>query len=339
MMLTALRRSLILSAAIVSSASAQIVGPNADSIPKDSWVGIYFYHYDQAAKAAHLTPLREARLRTGEREVRIWTQVEIGVPKHLYRFMERNGRVRGEEIEYWGIDRLHPSPGERPGESFDDLMMDSQRGRCGNFATSSEMATCRVRFRREPTWSATLRDAASLGLWTLPDPSTLPPDHMMGLDGWTMVVELRDGARYRTYRYHDPWSHKQWPSAAQAWDIAQKLSGIDSLALPPDVWKTYRGLTTGHYRSAFRSCDGAEWDFYDDLRSLAKRSPASDRVKLAPLADSTARDSTLYEVELLGELTPEWLARKWESKYPRVLQVIELRGARPATSPSRCSTR
>jgi hypothetical protein len=235
MFLTALRRSLILSAAIAATSSAQIVGANADSIPNDSWVSIYFDHFDLAAKSAHLTPLREARLRDGEREVRIWTQVEIGVPKHLYRFMERNGRVRGERIEYWGVDRLHSLPGEAPAEPWHDLMMDGQRGHCGDFATASGMATCRVRFRREPGWGAVLRDADSHGLWTLPDPSVLPADHVMILDGWTMVVELRDGARYRTYRYNNPESHTKWPSAAQAREIARTLSGVDSLALPPDV--------------------------------------------------------------------------------------------------------
>jgi hypothetical protein len=159
----------------------------------------------------------------------------------------------------------------------------------------------------------------------------------MILDGWTMVVELRDGARYRTYRYNNPESHTKWPSAAQAGEIARTLGGIDSLAFPPDVWKTYRGITTGRYQSVVQSCDGAEWEFHDALRSLVKRTPPSVWSSVPSLADSTARDSTLYEVEVLGELTPEWLARKWESKYPRVLQVIELRGVRPATSPSGCS--
>ena len=267
MLLTALRRSFILFAASASTASAEIIGPNADSIPKDSWVGIYFNHFDLAAKAARLPLLRETPLRSGEREVRIWTQVEIGAPKHLYRFTERNGRVSGDQIEYWGV---HSSTGERPAEPWDDLMMDSQRGRCAGSATSSEMATCRVRFKREPGWNAVLRDAGAHGLWTLPDPSALPPDHVVVLDGWTMVVELRDGERYRTYRYNNPESHTKWPSAAQAGEIARTLSGIDSLALPPDVWKTYRGITTGRYQSAFRSCDGAEWEFHDDLRSLVE---------------------------------------------------------------------
>ncbi len=325
-----LRCALALSIATATAASAQIVGANADSIPRH-WVDGYFPHFDQAATTARLTPLREMHLRAGEREVRIWTQIEIGVPKHLYRFTERDGHVRGERIEYWSIDR-HSFPDERPGETMHDLMLYSQKGRCDGFTTSAEMAICRVRFRREPPWGVVLRDAASHGLWTLPDPSVLPSDSLMMLDGWTMIVELRDGPRYRTYQYNNPDAHTKWPSASQANEIAHALSGIDSLTHLPDVWRIYRGVTTGRYRSAFRSCDGAEWEFYDELRSLTKRTPAGVWSNVPALADSIARDSTLYEVEVLGELTPEWLARRLESKFPRALQVMELRAVRSSPS-------
>ena len=73
-----------------------------------------------------------------------------------------------------------------------------------------------------------------------------------------------------------------------------------------------------------------------DLRSLIEHAPANVRASAPTLADSTVRDSSLYEVEVLGELTPEWLARRWESKFPRVLQVMELRAVRP--SPTRACT-
>jgi hypothetical protein len=337
--LSALGRSFILAAMTAATASAQIVGANADSIPSASWVRIYFDDFDGAARAAHLEPLRDTRLRSGEREIRIWTQVEIGVPKHLYRFTERNGRVRGERIEYWSVGPLDSSLGERPGETMHDLMIYGQRGRCGGFATASKTAICRVRFRREPPWDAVLHAAESHDLWALPDPSTLPSDSVMVLDGWTMVVELRDGPRYRTYRYNNPESHAKWPSAARAREVARTLSGIDSLAVQPDAWRTYRGITTGRYSSAFRSCDGDEWEFHDELRSLAKRTPPNVWSGVPSLADSTSNDGALYEVEVLGELSPDWLARRWESKYPRVLQVFELRAIRPAASPSRCGAR
>jgi len=79
--------------------------------------------------------------------------------------------------------------------------------------------------------------------------------------------------------------------------------------------KTYRGITTGVYLSEFVDCaSGARWEFHNELRSLAEGS----KVPFQPASDSTAR----YVVEVVGELTPEWLARRWNSKYTRVLQIF-----------------
>jgi hypothetical protein len=321
---------------IATSASpAQIVGANADSIPNDSWVGIYFRSFDRGARAAGLAPLRETTLRAGEREVRLWTGTGLAAKKELYRWTERNGRVLGELIYYWSVTPVFPI--EKPGETTHDLLLHMYGSSCERVVTTSEMASCRPRFRREPPWARVLRQAESLGLWMIPDPSTLPSDRLIGIDGWSMVVELRDGPRYRTYYYHNPWSHTAWPSAAQANNVARARYAIDSLLVPPDADRVYRGVTSGRYRSAFRSCDdGAEWDFYTDLRSLLDHAPPSVRAAAPALADTTGRDTTLYEVDVRGVLSPEWLARRWESKYPRVLQVLELRAVRPA-SPKGCA--
>src|SRR5689334_22027018 len=100
MRLVALRRSLVLSAAIVSSASAQIVGANADSIPRNGSAP-YFQEFDEGARAARLSPLRETPLPLGEREVRIWTKLEISGSAELYRLTERRGLVYGELIDTW----------------------------------------------------------------------------------------------------------------------------------------------------------------------------------------------------------------------------------------------
>ena len=331
-----LRRSLALLCVAASAAPAQIVGANADSIPNDSWVDIYFRRFDPAAKAAGLTPLRETTLRTGEREVRIWTQVELGEPKHLYRFSDGRGTLQGELIHYWRVASVAL---EDPQETHHEGMLRRFGSACERAAKSSEMGTCRARFQRQPPWSRVLRQTEALDLWTLPDPSTLPPDNRLSLDGWSMVVELRDGSRYRTYRYHNPWSHPAWPSAAQARKIARALNAIDSVRVPLDAHRVYRGVTAGTYQSAFRSCDGGgEWEFHSDLRSLLEHAPPSVRAATPALADTTSRDTTLYEVEVLGELGSEWLARQWESKFPRVLQVLELRAVRPAPA-SGCSRR
>lgn len=307
----------------------------ADSVPSDGWVDIYFLSFDPAARAAGLVPLRELRLRPGEREVRIWTQVEIAVPKQLYRLVDRRGAVDGEMIYYWGDGELD-SPGEgRAGETMHDLMRYSLRGRCDRFAVAEKTGVCRARFRHEPPWSAVLRAAEAESLWTNPDPSALPPDDVMVFDGWTIVVELRDGAHYRTYRYNSPEAHPRWPSTARVQAIARGLVAIDSLVAPASVRRTYRGVTTGAWESAFEVCgDTATWQFQGELRHLASIAPADVRRTLPPsLSDTTLHDGAgrapaeLFTVEVDGELAPEWLSRRWESRFSRVLDVYVLRAA------------
>lgn len=160
----------------------------------------------------------------------------------------------------------------------------------------------------------------------------------MVFDGWTIVVELRDSSGYRTYRYNNPESHPRWPSAAQVTRVARTLGAIDSLVAPSEVTRVYRGVTTGKYESAFRSCEGGdEWEFHADLRSLARNAPPKVRASLpdsaadTTTADTTTADGRLFYVEVLAELTPEWVARDWGSKFPRALQVLQLRDVRPWT--------
>jgi hypothetical protein len=89
--------------------------------------------------------------------------------------------------------------------------------------------------------------------------------------------------------------------------------------------RPYRGVTSGVYQTEFVDCaTGERWQFHDDLRSLAQRS----KVSFVPAADSGAR----YLADVVGELTPEWLARRWASPYPRVLQVFQLVAVQPSPS-------
>lgn len=239
-------------------------------------------------------------------------------------------------IRYWGAHPPDTASGERAGETTDDLMRYKLRGQCDGFAVAEETGVCRALFVAPPAWDSVLRAMEAEGLWTIPDPSTLPTDGVMVFDGWTIVVELRDGARYRTYRYNSPDLHPSWPSAARVEAIARALGAIDAHLAPVAARQTYRGVTTGAYRSAFEVCgDTATWEFGSELRGLAANAPSSVRTTLpAGLTDTTARDSTgrreatRYTIEIEGELTPEWLARHWESRYARVLQPYRLRAAR-----------
>nr|MCU0625639.1 hypothetical protein [Gemmatimonadaceae bacterium] len=239
---------------------------------------LYFGHFDAAAHAAGLEPLRLVRSRPGEREVRLWTQVEIGVPKELYRFVAGPGTVGGELILHWPIGH----GGERRGGNLmvDDMMRQSLEGVCDGFARSDDAGICRARFRRDPPWSEVLRAVEAAGLWTIPDPSALPDDSVRMLDGWTIVAEMRDGPRYRTWRYNSPAAHPRWPSAAQVRELAKALDAIGSLVSPSTSKRVYRGVTTGMRGSAFHACDGAgTWEFDGELRALASSAPAARRAR------------------------------------------------------------
>lgn len=294
------------------SASAPAPETAEQATMRRVWQSVYYPVFDSVARSAGLSRLRTTALPRGRREIRIWIGGGLGYPQDLFRFVESRGRVSGELVRYW---RAGPSE-HPPGETFHDLMLYSQRGRCSGFAVGARMGTCRGEFVSPPDWKAVLRRAEAEGLWTLPDESSLPRDGIMVMDGWGIIVELRDGPRYRAYYYGNPDAH-EWPEAAKAVRIARVLDTIRTLLRPADVVRPYRGVTSGVYRSEFIDCaTGARWQFYDDLRSLAERS----KVPFVPTADSGAR----YLVDVVGQLTPEWLARRWESPYPRVLQPSRL---------------
>lgn len=296
------------------------------------WRRVYYPGFDSVAVSAGLSRLRSSALPEGHREVRIWVGGGFTAPEDLYRFVDDGGHVSGELVRYWSV---RPADGlgsleRRSGETSDDLVLYSLRGSCSRYSTSARMNTCRADFTRSPDWAAVLKRAEALGLWTLPDESSLPSDGIVVLDGWSLTVELRDGSRYRAYQYSNPDVRKQSPEAASAVAIRAALGAIDSLRKTPDVVKTYRGITTGAFHSEFVDCaTGARWQFDNELGSLAEQS----KVSFQPASDSTTR----YVVEVVGELTPEWLARRWNSKYIRVLQVFQLVSVRPAAD-GRCPT-
>jgi hypothetical protein len=216
----------------VSSARGQQPAPvTADSAahPAAPWGRLYYGSYDAAAAAAGLRPLRTTVLPPGHHEIRIWTQLEIAVPKYLYRIVEAGGRTTGELIFYWSAPPPDAASQERAGGTIDDVMRRKLAGRCDRFATRAGMTVCRARFTQMPDWGGLLRRMEAHGLWTIPDPSQLPSDGVMVFDGWTIGVEVRDGASYHAYQYNNPESHPKWPATKAVLAIARELPAVDSL--------------------------------------------------------------------------------------------------------------
>ncbi|HEU0012261.1 MAG TPA: hypothetical protein VFQ45_01185 [Longimicrobium sp.] len=315
---------LLLAAACGPGRPAPVPFPTAQptqaaGVPDTHWPQIYFPKFDRVARAAGLEPLRSSPLPPGRREVRVWIGGGLGVPEHLYRFVADDTAVAGEVVLYWDAARLGGPPAR-----FHDLLVERHAGRCGAVAMRDEMAACRALFTRAPEWGQVLAAAEAAGLWSLPDDSALPADGVVSLDGWGLTVELRDGASYRAYQYGNPQAHA-WPEARQAERIAGEVRGLLALVRPSDLVRVYRGTTTGRRGAEFVDCaTGASWELSYDLAELARR----DGIVFPTRNDPSAR----YQVEVVGELTPEWLAREWGARLPRVLQVMELRWVRPSSA-------
>lgn len=311
-------------------------------LPADvAWPPWFYARADRVARLVRLTPLDRRVLPASAREVRIWL-VGPGIESHMVRFEERGRRTRGEVVIHWEVTPVDSACGEPAGESMHDLMLYSLPGRCGPIASGDVVAACRGRFARAPDWRATLQALAADGLWELPDQSTLPPRNFVVNDGWGMVVELRDGARYRAYKFGNP-DFGGSPIEQRAARMGERFRALLALLREPDVVRGYRGIYTGPVgprarldldsTASFRACGGTEtWGVSGWVETL----PA---LRDVPVADSAVRDSAgrvrapvrrLY-VEARGQLTPTWLARRWESRFPRVLQLGEMRVARPWT--------
>lgn len=73
-------------------------------------------------------------------------------------------------------------------------------------------------------WPAFWARAESLGIWTLPDDSTLPQAGRQSVrDGYSIVVETQRGGKYRVYAYENPRAQTQWTSAARILLIGKLL--------------------------------------------------------------------------------------------------------------------
>ncbi|HEV7991058.1 MAG TPA: hypothetical protein VGP25_04490 [Gemmatimonadaceae bacterium] len=321
-------QAILLLAGASNFAAAQRTSPSpidsATLAIQPSWYEGYFESFDAATAALDLQSLRDARLARGEREVRVWTQIEIGVPKRMVRIREVDGRVTGEGVLYWSVPKPDSSGGDSVGPLVHDIVAYNHAGTCGQIRVKGETAACRTRYLKTPDWRAIMREAERSGLWTIPDPSTLPDDGLMTLDGWTIVVELRTSDAYRAYRYNSPEVHRKWTPAAQAIKVAEAFARADEQLAPPDVQKEYRGVTGGQYRSAIKLCDGVTFEFGDDLASAARRANVV-------MPEETARPGAEYYVELTGIASPEWASARFESKFGRVLSVGEVKVLKPWT--------
>jgi len=168
----------------------------------------FAYHIDEVARAAGLEPLRSQSNAKMWREIRLWGGFGIFAPEELLRIVESSDGVRGSHLFWW-------SPNDPESEAAADrdtnlisnaeLFATLRRGYgCQLLRRTAEFEMCEATLPRGQTWKRILEQLDSLGVATLPDESQLTPRGGIGLDGFTLVVEIRDRQRYRAYSYWSP---------------------------------------------------------------------------------------------------------------------------------------
>lgn len=211
---------------------------------------------DSVTIAAGLTPLRSTVLPMGTQEIRIWIGEGIGIPEDLYRIVRQGHRVTGEWIQFWSEPYYQDNEPD-----VTALMEYTLAGQCRSIGKSGRAGACHTRLVGEPDWKGILQRIERAQVWTLPDESELPQDSVWIMDGWSILVEVRDGAHYRAYHHANPDGH-QHPVSKHAAEIAEALWTLNPLLRKGDNWRRYRGqLITGPGRRSFTSCgDSTEWE-------------------------------------------------------------------------------
>ena len=169
------------------------------------------------AALARMSLLRDSRLSSGQREIRVWFAMASGAPDLLLRVASTND-TRGASGELWAWWPLPSGDGDRSLAGTEGNLNSRTRDSveasvtCASMFRAGGHEACRLRLKQEPDWRGVLAQLDSLRAFTLPDQDSLPrADSLVRSAELTRVaenmmvtVEVLDGAVYRTYSYTNP---------------------------------------------------------------------------------------------------------------------------------------
>lgn len=191
-----------------------------------AWAQTYSHRTDEIGRLLGLKPLyAESGRPRGQREVRIWIGFGMIEPETLTRLHTVGASVRGSKIYWWSTttDRAAEAEADRDpnlisnGELYANLQ---KTAGCRGRRRRGEYDICEATLAPGQSWQAVLQSLDSLGIDALPNGTA------MGLDGWRVVVEVRDGASYRTYSYFMPESTDTNPEVRRAAAIVELVGRI-----------------------------------------------------------------------------------------------------------------
>ncbi len=189
----------ILAATVGYGCAPPTVLPSDVALPVTaSWVSARVRDMDVIGGQQHLENLR----RSGPGRawsVRVWIGWGVMLPGFTYEFQQRGDRIRPRLVLWWHTDLV---------EVARSIV---RRGDCGPLLRGVVWTTCQLPLHGDP--AILLAQLDSLGINTLPDPSSLQEPESSFIDGHEVIIEVRTPNGYRIYRYPNP-EFQPWPSAA-----------------------------------------------------------------------------------------------------------------------------
>jgi hypothetical protein len=190
----------------------------------------YAYYLREIGGSLGVKPLWATNnIPTGHREVRIWIGFGLFAPEIFTQIESDGSFVRGKRIFWWSTstDPAQEAAADRDSSLISDAELYAnlrQTAGCGARQHRRKYEMCTASLAPVQSWSAILTTLDSLGIATLPDAETLTPPGATGLDGWSIVVEVREGLNYRAYHY---WSPEETASQPEV----QRAAAIDAVVL------------------------------------------------------------------------------------------------------------
>lgn len=175
---------------------------------EDGGSRVYSDVTDSVAVAAGLRPLHKGRLPAGvRREVRAYIGFGIVVTQQVIRIWHDKSGVHGWVGLWWPSDIGGLDSTFRPD--------------CTDVRAGAGYKTCTVA-TPNIDWRAVLARLDRYRVARLPQQQQRP----MVLDGVSLVIEHRDGARYNTYRYSNPGGDGEDPNETDARRILDMLARL-----------------------------------------------------------------------------------------------------------------